>query len=1104
MDELITATDLNAWSATRHAQGHLPSLIRAAIMATVAPSSIRFPAAEGVGEPGLDGVLEVTDGAPPFVPAGRSVWEIGTSEDVGRKASADYRKRAKQLSAEERKRTTFVFVTSRTWAGARAWAKRKSASKDGWVAVLAWEAQDLATWLETVPGVRARFSELLGRQPYGVQPLSAWVKDWCEQANPPLPLDLMLAGRRSRARDLAAALQAGAGEHVVPTASREEGVAFLAAALLAPTLADEPPDKGVPQEASDDAAEAADESDLTASVIEGGREALAERTLVVHDAAAWRRCLTYDQAVVLVPLFDEPNVSAARRAGHQVVTARRALPSDAALLPIDRVEARRAWERQGLTFGRADDLARSARRSLLSLRRRIGRSVSHRRPLWATDSGSASLLAPLLLAGAWRDDCEGDLEVVAALGDGRPWRTAVRELTRIRTGEDAPINERDHGWEFVDVVDAWDSLADAVTSGDLDVFQTLVKQVLSEPDPAAALNAEQRRERTFSLENPLPRRRHSNVLRRGLADTLALLGSVVGQRQLAGGRTGEQHADGLVYALLHDADAERWRALADLLPLLAEAAPTFFLDAVEQSLHRHAPPVMALFSEQPDPFGMSPSSEHTPLLWALERLAFSPQHLSRVAVVLARLAALDPGGRLANRPAASLRDALHLTLPQSAVTAATRLDIVDSVRSTAPAVAWKLMRGLIRALDRGMILNRGPRRRDWIVPKASTFDIGELAGAVAALAERLAADAGTDAARWCDVVDLIDRLPSRALAGVLAEAARRWEELTEDGAAEVSKRLAQRITQHEEHPRGRWTLPAADLQLLQDFLADHPPPTEPAADARSLFSYRPRLGGRDIYREPELVASSRQDAVQLALAGGITAVIALAAEVDQPWIVGAALAAVSSSHDDTVLDLLNSADQGEQQLAGGLAAKRHADDPGWLATTVRSRPQQAVPLLLTADISHPVLDLLDPRPGRAAGLLEAGPTVASRRRRSRPRRRAVPRPRPAVQRDRNLVRQHRHPPVLSEPQPAGDGRSPPGDRRTRRRDPVHGVRAGRHAGQARAGRCRQHRARRPRVVLPARARRPAAATGAVPAARARAGVLRRTGRHAVPARQRTR
>ena len=161
---------------------------------------------------------------------------------------------------------------------------------------------------------------------------------------------------------------------------------------------------------------------------------------------------------------------------------------------------------------------------------------------------------------------------------------------------------------------------------------------------------------------------------------------MVGDTLVAGDLTGANIANRVVRDLLADADADRWLTLSGLLPLLAEAAPEVFLDAVEQSLRKPDPTVMALFNETDDSFGQQ-RSHHSPLLWALETVGFAPPWVSRVATVLATLTELDPGGKLANRPLESLTDLLHLRAPQGAVDSTNRLGIIDAVRRSSPAVA---------------------------------------------------------------------------------------------------------------------------------------------------------------------------------------------------------------------------------------------------------------------------------------------------------------------------------------------------------------------------------------------------------------------------------
>jgi hypothetical protein len=62
---------------------------------------------------------------------------------------------------------------------------------------------------------------------------------------------------------------------------------------------------------------------------------------------------------------------------------------------------------------------------------------------------------------------------------------------------------------------------------------------------------------------------------------------------------------------------------------------------------------------------LTTSRRHSGLLWVLEVLAWDSMHLPRVAHILARLAVIDPGGRLANRPTKSLLSISSRVYPQS-------------------------------------------------------------------------------------------------------------------------------------------------------------------------------------------------------------------------------------------------------------------------------------------------------------------------------------------------------------------------------------------------------------------------------------------------------
>lgn len=122
----ITATELEQWADRLDSQSALPAVVRLAIHGPgVQVREVDFPAGDSVIYPGLDGYL-VAEGDSPFVPAGTSVWEVGTSGEVRDKANRDYRKRThvQELDAD-RSQATFVFVTPRRWP---------RADKESWIA----------------------------------------------------------------------------------------------------------------------------------------------------------------------------------------------------------------------------------------------------------------------------------------------------------------------------------------------------------------------------------------------------------------------------------------------------------------------------------------------------------------------------------------------------------------------------------------------------------------------------------------------------------------------------------------------------------------------------------------------------------------------------------------------------------------------------------------------------------------------------------------------------------------------------------------------------------------------------------------------------------
>jgi len=214
---------------------------------------------------------------------------------------------------------------------------------------------------------------------------------------------------------------------------------------------------------------------------------------------------------------------------------------------------------------------------------------------------------------------------------------------------DSPVYKIGGLWRLVSPMDAWFALAPFLTETDLKEFGNIVLKVFKSINPALDLEPEKRwMASVYGKEAS-----YSGALREGIAQTLVLIAVFGDNAKIHVSTTPQTWVDNIVRKLLHDADWKLWCSLSDILPLISEASPSSFLDAVDSSLSQDKPPIMGMFSETEN--SLTSSSAHPDLLWALEGLAWSTQFLGRVTLIFGKLARFDPGGKLSNRPANSLR-----------------------------------------------------------------------------------------------------------------------------------------------------------------------------------------------------------------------------------------------------------------------------------------------------------------------------------------------------------------------------------------------------------------------------------------------------------------
>jgi hypothetical protein len=869
----ITGDAIERWADTAVAPTSLPDLVRRLLLATAPLEFLKMPSHGGAWQGGFDGVVATRE-AGAFWPAGPSVWEMSISAGVKRKLDRDYKNRVEERPAVERQRTTYVAVTARRFEPAKWTSELKSRSE--WADIRVVDADDIAAWLTLAPAVAVWFaSEHLGAPASDLTDVDSYLRAWSQRTRPPLPPSLALSRRQEALDAFRARLEGDPAPIRIAADTREEAVVFAAAAIA-----------------------------LDKSLLAERRKV---RTVVAHTEAALRWAVeqrAYGELIFLPTIA--PVAATTHGGGVRVLVA---LEPDAAttdvdvrLGPISRQDIVTALLAAGVGEEASRRLAAESEGRLSALQRRMGYGYVER-PEWARGEATAEVMA-MLLVGAFASTNPADREVLDGFGVHAAQVEAL--CARLQHATGAPIVKKGDIFTWASHGDVWGLLARELTTMQIDAFLFAAEAVLGEDDPGLALSVEKR------FYAPLLGQvlRHSNALRAGMARSLARLAHA--PDAVASGR-GARLAERAVIKILAP-EWHRWATLGELLGPIAEAAPVAFLNLLEASLQTGEAGVSHLFNEE-TPF----RNLHTGVLWTLERLAWLSEHLSRVVLVLARLAERDPGGSWGNRPARSLHGILHERLPQSFTAVGQRITLMKLIAERHPNVAWSLCLSVLSTM--GMLTNHP---RPDFVPVSNSAppmppNLRDLRAQQTAALELLTALAGDDGQRWSRLLDAASQLEaddwrpvfSKLESVQLADPLVLWNHLRS------AKSLAGR--------RSDAVLVSALETLYVRFT-----PTDPVESKAWLFSGAADFESSSAGSFPERrlkAHAARMEAIEqlLALEKPWVAVRRLGVMAALPGMVGEALAE-SSRAADAERELLATSDEAAAKILPMLLARRSVEN----------------------------------------------------------------------------------------------------------------------------------------------------------------------------------
>ena len=528
------------------------------------------------------------------------------------------------------------------------------------------------------------------------------------------------------------------------------------------------------------------------------------KTLIIERLDLYRHIWrTAEGKLNLIAHFDElDKVHAAVDQGHHVLVP---LGSDdewgeqCINLPIIDADGQiDGLVKSGIDRDRAAQISFESGRDVTIIKKRLGFPPT--KMAWLENKDLREMV-PALMLGRWDKAKTGDRELIEKLC-GTKYEDYSLLMDNWSGISDAPVLKIGSVWRVKSPIEIWIQLASKLSTKDFDslkeVFLALFTNV--KPQEASLWNSHQGI--------------YSEAVKMGVVQNLTLISYYGDSLQIKSLNTKHQvWVDGLIKDFLTAPNVSIWSSSTDILARIAEASPLAFLDALEYLLDNDLQYIISLFNEHDSFF--STQSSHTGLLWALEGLAWFPEYLSRSATALAKLAEVDPGGKLINRPINSLIEIFKPRHYQTAAPLGTAKKVLTLLAKKSPDTAWQLLLSMIKeGYDTAFTTYRFKWRSLGLMANEVTysefFDMQSFA-----LGLMLAIFRGTHK----QITDLLGESGTKNLekrVKILQAIQSGITTLGNEEKIEIRNTLRKTLHRHRAFPAAKWALSEAELKPFDD------------------------------------------------------------------------------------------------------------------------------------------------------------------------------------------------------------------------------------------------------------------------------------------------
>ena len=780
----IDTTDIRNWANRRDCQETLSLLVRKLIRATSSSiKNIKFPSGDNVLIGGWDGILVISEETE-YLPNGISLWEFGANKDIKGKANDDYQKRTLNPLGYNPKESTYIFVTPRLWQNNEDWVKEKNAEAS-WKNIKVIDAEALEEWIDEAPSVGVWLARHIGKFPNGgIQSTDDFWEEWSAGIKFNLNSDILLGGRETEKIKVLEAIKTPL-VFSIKGLSREESLAFILSCFK----------NNVEKE-----------------------EDFFSRSIIVDNVDSFRELTSNNNPLILIPRFDDDGlINRAVQNGHSVLiplgadnTSNWSNKIDLPL--IDRESFVSALVKSGVQKEFAERYSKESARNITILRRQL--EFTRNTPIWAKPDNVRDLI-PALIVCRWNENFDSDKQIIAKIAN-TTYEEYIKRLSKWLYSPDSPIIKIGSTWRLSSPFDAWTNASIYLTKADFEMLANTTIEVLSEINPAFELEPDQRYMASFLGKI----REYSDWLREGIVQSLILTSILGSELNFDLPMKANLWVDNIINEFLKSENSLVWKSFESKLPLIAEASPNAFLSSVERLLSIDNSPVVSLFDEEKGL--ISPQTYHTGLLWALEGLAWFPEYLSKSVLILSKLASIDPGGSITNRPINSLIEIFKPWHYQTLAPFNERIDVIKLIVKKLPEIAWKLLISMLPDAMGGVASpTHKTRWRIYHLATEKPITYNEIYNTHSVVVDLLISLTGNQESKLAKLLDESDKLLPKDRDKILDFVESEISEI-EQYDYSIWHTLRNLLYHHRSHPDAKWALPKEMLiryeQLYKRFL----------------------------------------------------------------------------------------------------------------------------------------------------------------------------------------------------------------------------------------------------------------------------------------------